>query len=200
MKQILQVSLILFSVFSIFVYLFAKKINVTQSPVKADLIVCLGGGYVERLNKGIQLYKEGFADKIVFTGSGIGTIDKNDQFGFWKIPFFEEHGIIKNDIFFLKCIKNTYAEIKSIKEYMQKYGYKTVLIVSDPPHSNRIQYLVELFQYKKNNLKVKIIASDVWWWNQNKYFDSFRSFWEAMKEVLGMGYYYIRYTFISIQV
>ena len=93
-------------------------------------------------------------------------------------------------------MKNTYTEIKTIKEYMQKYRYKTVLIVSDPPHSNRIQYLVNLFQYKKNNLNVKIIASDVWWWNKNKYFDSFRSFWEAMKEVLGMGYYYVRYTLI----
>jgi len=196
MKQILKYSLIFFSLFSLLVFLFAKKMDVTQSPVKADLVVCLGGGYVERLNKGIQLYKEGFADKIVFTGPGIGENDKDDKIGFWKIPFFEEHGVRRSDIFFLENMKNTYTEIKTIKEYMQKYRYKTVLIVSDPPHSNRIQYLVNLFQYKKNNLNVKIIASDVWWWNKNKYFDSFRSFWEAMKEVLGMGYYYVRYTLI----
>jgi uncharacterized SAM-binding protein YcdF (DUF218 family) len=166
--------------------------DVTQVPSRSDIIVCLGGGYVERINKTIWLYKEGFANKILFTGSGIGTLNSEDKIGFWKTPYFVEHGVAKRDIVFLKNMKNTYVEIKAIKEYMLKQGYKKVLIVSDPPHSKRIQYLAELFQYHKNNLDVKIIGSDVLWWN-NKYVDSFRSFWEATKEIIALGYYYVRY-------
>jgi len=193
LKQILKAIFILFTVFCMCIFLFGKKMDVTQTPIKSDIIVCLGGGYVERLNKGIQLYKEGFAHKVIFTGSGIGLLNRNDKIGFWKIPFFIENGISKSDVVFLDNMENTYLEIKTIKAYMLKYGYKTVLIVSDPPHSKRIQYLVDLFQYKKNNLDVKIIGSDVLWWNKNKYVDSFQSFWEAMQEMIGLGYYYVRY-------
>jgi len=197
LKQILKLIFILFVVFGVCIYLLAKNLNVTQPPIKADIIVCLGGGYVERLDKGIELYHEGYADKIIFTGPGIGLLDQDDKIGFWKIPFFEEKGIPKRDIYYLENMENTYTEIKAIKEYMLKNGYKRVLIVSDPPHSRRIQYLVDLFKYKKSSLEVKIIGSDVLWWNQNKYFDSLRAYIEATKEVLGMIYYYVRYSLFT---
>jgi len=190
----LKIILILLFLFSILVFIFAKTTDVTQAPQKADLIVCLGGGYIERLNKGIELYKDGFADKLMFTGPGIGLSNNDDKIGFWKIPFFEKNGIPSKAIIFLENLQNTYAEIKKIKEYMLEHNYKRVLIVSDPPHSKRIRYLVNLFQYKENKLEAKIIGSDVLWWNENQYIDSFRSFWEAMKEMIGLGYYYVRYS------
>ncbi len=189
----LKIIFIVLFLFAILFFLFAKKIDVTQIPQKADLIVCLGGGYIERLNKTVELYQEGFADKIMFTGSGIGLLDSSDKIGFWKIPFFEKKGISSKDITFLENMQNTYTEIKTIKEYMLKHNYTIVLIVSDPPHSKRIQYLINLFQYQENKLETKIIGSDVLWWNESKYIDSLQSFWEAVKEMIALAYYHLRY-------
>jgi len=197
LQNFLKPIFIFFVIFSVFMYLFAKNLDVTQPPIKSDIIVCLGGGFVERLDKGIALYHESYANKIMFTGPAIGLLNQDDKIGFWKIPFFETKGIPKQDIFYLENMENTYTEIKAIKEYMFENGYKRVLIVSDPPHSRRIQYLVDLFEYKKSSLEAKIIGSDVLWWNQDKYFDSLHSYIEATKEVLAMTYYYVRYTLFT---
>jgi len=181
--------------FVVFIFLFGKKIDVTQAPQKADLIVCLGGGYIERLNRAVELYREGFADKIVFTGSAIGLNNSSDKIGFWKIPFFLKKGLHERDIVHLKDVKNTYEEMREIQSYMLQNHYHKVLIVSDPPHSKRIEYLIDYFAYRKKRLETVIVGSKVPWWSESSYIDSFRSFWEAIKELSGIIYYYFSYEF-----
>jgi len=196
--KIAKVLLITLVFFSFFVFFIGKKLDVTQEATKADIIICLGGGYVERLDKGIELYKERFASKIIFTGNLIGALNAKDKLGFWKVNYFKEHGVLKHHFSFLENTHDTHEEIKSIKKYMLKHHYKKVLIVSDPPHSKRINYLIKAFEYKKNGLSAKIIGSDVLWWTRSDYCDTFWSIKESIYEILGNIYYYIKYMIFHI--
>jgi len=184
--------------FILFVFFMGKKLDVTQEPTKADIIICLGGGYVERLDKGIELYKERLASKIIFTGNFTVALNSKDKLGFWKINYFKEHGVLGNDVSFLENTQDTHEEIKSIKKYMLKHHYKKVLIVSDPAHSKRINYLINFFQYTKNGLSAKVISSDVAWWTTSAYCNTFLSMKESIYEILGNIYYYIKYRVFHI--
>ena len=196
--KLLKGFLVVLVIFSLFVFFIGKKLDITQEPTAADIIICLGGGYVERLDKGIELYKEKLSSKIIFTGNLIGALNPKDKLGFWKVNYFKEHGVLTHDFSFLENTHDTHEEIKSIKKYMLQHHYKKVLIVSDPPHSKRISYLMKFFEYKKNGLSAKIISSDVLWWTRSSYCDTLWSMKEAVYEILGNIYYYIKYRVFHI--
>ena len=198
--RILKTFVVGFILFIFFVMLMGKKLDETQIPQKADIIVSLGGGYAERLDEAILLYKKNFANKILFTGSLMGTVNRHDKIGYWKVKYFESHGVAKKHLYFLKNTPNTHAEVEMIQKYMFQHQYKSVLIVSDPPHSKRIRYLINLFKYKEQGLTAKVIGSHVSWWNKKVYCDSPRAIWEALKELIGVVYYEVRYTLLNFKV
>ena len=195
--KLLKGVLVVLVFFSLFVFFIGKKLDITQEPTAADIIICLGGGYVERLDKGIALYHERYANKIIFTGSLRNGIDSSDKIGYWKIKYFVKHGVQKEDISYLRNMKNTYMEINTLKKLMLRKGYKKVLIVSDPPHSRRIHYLTNLFEYKENGLNVKFMGSSVKWWSKSKYCDSFQSLMYAFIEIISFMNNYLYYSILK---
>jgi len=178
-------------------FFIGKKLDVTQKPSDADIIICLGGGYVERLDKAIALYHKHYANKIIYTGALMHSRNSADKIGFWKIKYFVKHGVKKEDITYLKNMKNTHMEIKALKELMLRDGYKKALIVSDPTHSHRIHYFINLFEYKENGLNVKLIGSDVKWWSESEYCDSLQSFMYAFVEMISFVYNYLHYSILK---
>ena len=67
---------------------FDRWLNVSERPIKAEAIVCLSGGLAgnnlpvdrgwERIYTAIELYFDGWADKVVFTGGGTGQISEGE--------------------------------------------------------------------------------------------------------------------------
>ena len=45
-----------------------KWLDVTQKPVNSDLVVCLGGGTIDRVKKSIELFEKGYANKFLLLG------------------------------------------------------------------------------------------------------------------------------------
>ncbi|MCK5536878.1 MAG: hypothetical protein KAI79_08625 [Bacteroidales bacterium] len=66
MKKII---LSIISLFLLLIFVFLNSgiwIDVTEKPVKSDIIVCLGGGTIERVKKSIELLNGSYAQKDVF--------------------------------------------------------------------------------------------------------------------------------------
>jgi len=63
MKKIVFGFFVLCSLFFLFFSL-GKWIDVTEKPVKADIIVCLGGGTSERVQKAVSLYAQGYSSPM----------------------------------------------------------------------------------------------------------------------------------------
>ena len=118
-----------------FVFLnLGKWIDVTEKPVKSDIIVCLGGGTIERVKKSIELIEQGYARKQLFMLIGESWYNQ---------PYIKKNypGI---NIVIDESPKNTKEEVLFIKQYMKKHSYKSALIVTDPPHSGRVKLLTTL--------------------------------------------------------
>ena len=160
-------SLVLFLLLVVFVFLnLGKWIDVTEKPVKADIIVCLGGGTVERLNMAVDLFNKGYirSESVMLIGESYDTTSYLEKT--YPYTSIEQH----------HEPKNTKEEVLYIKRYMVKYGYKSVLIVTDPPHSRRVSLLHSLLDIEgDDDIDFHMVSSKVLWWNEKKYYDDDRS-------------------------
>lgn len=186
----MYINKVLFSFVTILLFLLfvgfniGKWIDVTEEPIQSDIIVCLGGGTIERVKKSIELVERGYADKEIFLLLGESWYNQ---------PY------IKNNYPHLAVIidespKNTKEEVFFIKQYMYKHGYKSALIVTDPPHSRRISLLnTLLFLEGDAEMIFHIIGSDVKWWDREYYYNNQHARNAVVHESIRIVYSFIVY-------
>ena len=179
---------ILVSILTIFlIYSFfnlGNFLDVTSQPSKTDLIVCLGGGTDKaRTQKTVELYKNGFLkDKsIIFTG--VKSIDKNTYNMIDK-----NINIITND-----KVKNTMEEVLYIKDFIKEKDLKSVIFITDAPHSRRVKFFWDTFGEKLKDVSFTIVASDLTSWDSSKYYTNDFSLKYAFSELTKLVYNSILY-------
>ncbi len=172
-----------------FVFLnLGKWIDVTEEPVKADIIVCLGGGTIERVEKSIELLEGGYSKMEVFLLIGESWYNQ---------PYIKKNYPYMN-IVIDESPKNTKEEVLFIKEYMKKHSYKSALIVTSPPHSGRVKLLTSLISVEEDEaLKFYLAASPVKWWNSEYYYENKRAIVSVEHEIKGILYTLFTYGFLS---
>jgi len=181
---------VIFYTFLLFVVLplaflnFGKWIDATVEPVKADIVVCLGGGTVERVKKSIALIEQGYVDKDVFLLLGESWYNQ---------PYIRKnHPELKVEI--EEEPTSTKEEVLFIKKYMVENGYKTALVVTDPPHTRRVSILNAILSVEGDEgLAFHMIDSDVTWWHKEKYYDHLRSGKAVLNESMKILYSIVVY-------
>lgn len=176
--------------------------DITTPPKKADIIVCLGGGDIQRLQKAQELYHAGFSKqkRLIYTGSNIFYHDMSDNEHakkYYKKAYFLAHGIPRSSLVHIWA-HNTMTEIRRVKKYMLDHHYKSVIFVTDPPHSRRIDILLHhICNYDKMKIQTIIVGSDAWWWDKEKYFLSKNASIYIFLEMIKIVYNYILYGVIE---
>jgi len=154
-------------------------IDATHEPVKSDIIVCLGGGTVERLNTAVKLYSEGYSKtkSIILLGESYDTKEYLEStYPHTRIDQHHEP-------------KNTKEEVLYIKNFMLKNGYNTALVVTDPPHSRRVSVLDTVLSVKgDSDITLRMVSSKVSWWKAKKYYDDKRSSETVLSETIRILY------------
>jgi uncharacterized SAM-binding protein YcdF (DUF218 family) len=171
-----------------------EYLDITVEPRKADIIVYLGGGGFERMEKTMDLYRLGYSKtgKIIFTASA--TLYINRRYVIRKKNYFIEQGIPKENIVHAKKTKNTMEEVLFVKNYMLEHGLKSVIFISDPPHSRRIIFLAQsIADYKGNGLSCSVVGSDVKWWSKKNYYRSTKALTMVVSELIKLPYNYFVY-------
>ena len=169
-----------------FAYLFinlGSYLDITQQPVESDIIVCLGGGAQERVEKSIGLYRQGYAKKniLLLIGSNWSHVAYAKKFAS-DVQYMGRSGP-----------RNTAEEILYIKTLMKNQQYKSAIIVSEPAHSRRIMMLSRLVSINGDEDFLFIpVSSDVKWWDRKKYFYNGQALSMAVLEFLKMlNSYYV---------
>ena len=140
--------------------------DATEKPVKSDLIVCLGGGTVERLNKAVSLYQMDYSksNAVILLGESYDTkayLKKT----YPNVDIVQHHEP-----------KNTKEEVLYIKNYMFTHGFTSALVVTDPPHSRRVSILDTVLNVSgDDDITLHMVSSEVKWWKADKYYDDKRS-------------------------
>lgn len=171
--------IILFTILTIsFFYFFLNLgnfLDVTSNPKKVDLLVCLGGGdYVNRGKKTLELFENEFVKTktIIFTG-------------YTNIKDFKGANIIVN-----RRLQNTYEEVIYVKDYMRTHKLKSVIFVSEVPHSRRILLFSNFFG--NGDFEVSVVGSKFIWDAENYYkYPQMRAY--VFREVVKLTYNFFLY-------
>jgi len=198
-----NIFLSIFLFFIIFIYLFTQLgnfIDISQNPTQADIIVSLGGDRGCRLKETLKLYKQGLSSskKVIYTGSD--SINKNISKSKSRKLFFYKHGIKKKNIIHISHVSNTMEELFFIRQYMLKYHYKSVLIISHPFHSRRILTLAKyIAKYQNYNLKIKVTSCYPSGWDKKYFFLTKANLIITISETIKIIYNLIKYSPLFIK-
>lgn len=170
--------------------------DVTQEPVKSDVIVSLGGGGgQERIEKAVELYTKGYAlqNLLILTGDE-SSIKKNIYIKDRRIQYIEKNNLKNINILKKIYTINTKNEILFIKNFLIDNNYKSAIIVSDAPHSRRISKLIDILKVEGDDgLVFNLVATDTNWWIANTYYRNKRAKNFAFLEVIKLSYAYFAY-------
>jgi len=152
-------------------------------PEKSDLIVCMGGGNIERGLAAADAYKEGLAPNIYISREKLPDgYELLDEKG---IEYPEEGDLLKRLLLDLGVpesaiirgdleIDNSWDEARLIREEVEKRGFKSIIIITSPTHSRRswltFRKVFEGSDVRVLSLPCKYSGFSVkGWWNDRSY-------------------------------
>lgn len=102
---------------------------INENPVKADIIIVLSGGGIERIDKGVQLYKHSYASHFMISN---GQEDNLFQAALIK-------GVPLNSVMLENKARSTLDNAFYTIDIMTKHKLKSAIIVSSNFHMRRVK-------------------------------------------------------------
>jgi len=179
----------------IFLVNIGRFFDVSLPPKPSDIIVSLGGDNGLRIKKTLELYENNMSknQKIILTG--VDNFDSSMKIYEldWRANYLSKKGVDKNNIIFNTKAQNTLQEVFFIKKYMLEHHLHSVIFVTDPPHSRRIDYFVSsIASYADANLSYIVVATQNSWWDRERYYTNPEAIIFVVNESIKLTYYYLQ--------
>jgi len=161
-----------------------------QAPRKADAIVVLGGDGGERALRALALYREGLAPTIVLTGLEHGNAVPPPTIT-WRAEFLVARGVPRSALRFEVESRNSYTEATNVLALMRKAGWRTAVVISDPPHMRRLAWTWERV-FKDSGLNYVLVPSSAPWWSPGGWWHDEQSGSFVIMEYIKLAYYVVK--------
>jgi uncharacterized SAM-binding protein YcdF (DUF218 family) len=134
-------------------------LDVSKPPQSADFLVILGGNN-SRARTAADLYKQGFAPRVIVSGCS--------PFIEQQSTFLEEEGIPPDAILVNDHAQNTWHEAQQVLALLQTEGATSALIITDRSHTRRAR---ATYAHLSGDLAIDLtfvassdaISSENWW-------------------------------------
>lgn len=154
-----------------------------ELPRSADVVVVLGGDDAGvRYIRGCELILAGHSKRLLLINRGAS--ERKDALE--RLRGVE----VRTDDLPI----NSWQEAQAVRAWMQAYGWRSVLVVSDPPHMLRLRYTWSSV-FRGSDLSYFLIATDPPWWSAWRWWGNPLSANFVGSEVLKLGYYIVRFRF-----
>ncbi len=135
---------------------------------KADAIVVVSGGQItSRAEKGIDLYKQGYASNIIFSGA---ALDDGPSNAFAMRDQALASGVSASNIYIDEKSQNTYENAVNSKAILQSLAASKIILVTSPYHQRRANQTFESVLGKDYQLLGVSAFDDRWsksqWWRR----------------------------------
>lgn len=133
-----------------------------SKPQKADVIVVLGGDKGLRVQKGAELYNDGFSKKVLLTG-----IDRRyyrPSHPNWRERRIHKLGVKKSAIVVDTKSQSSWEEAMNTAATMERRKWDSAIVVSDPPHMLRL-WLTWHHAFAGTSKRFTLVATKPDWWH-----------------------------------
>lgn len=151
-----------------------------SNPEKSDVIIILGGDNGLRVRKGAELYNAGYASHVILTG-----ID--ERFYRPGRPNWRERrmialGVPKKSIKVDTKSKTTWEEAENTSKTMKKNGWRSAIVVSDPPHMLRLHQTWSR-AFEGSSKKIILVSTNPSWWHPVIWWKNRQSYQFVISEI-----------------
>jgi uncharacterized SAM-binding protein YcdF (DUF218 family) len=160
------------------------------NPEKTDVIVVLGGDNGLRVRKGAELYNAGYASHIILTG--IDERFYHPSHPNWRERRMMALGVPKNAIRVDTQSMTTWEEAENTAETMEKKGWKSAIVVSDPPHMLRLNQTWKS-AFEGTTKTFVLVSTEPDWWNPWLWWNNKKSYQFVINEIKKNIFYSLMY-------
>ena len=161
-------------------------------PQPADCIVALGGDTGDRIVTALDLYRRGYAPLILLTGVEDSPSDPRRAYLTWRAEYLVKAGVPPAAILYDEHSTNSRDEARNTLALANARGWKSVLVVSDPPHMRRLaRAWGKAFAGTGKNYT--LVATAPAWWQERAWWQSERAAQFVITEYVKLVYYLARY-------
>lgn len=155
-----------------------------ESPVRADLIVSLGGDTGHRAERAAELFQAGYAPHVLLTS----VISERDP----RLALLKRIGVPPAGIHVDSTARNSWQEARLVRRLMEENGWRRVLVVSDPPHLRRLNWSLRQ-AFEGAGFEYRLVSSQPAWWHPDRWWANSRARQFALSELVKLTYYHLRY-------
>ncbi len=166
--------------------------SAVSPPSPSDLIVLLSGDAGARSQTGLELFNRGYGKYILLTGLEDGERAIQPYYLNWRAQFLLDSGVNKDRILTEGRAKNSWEEARYTLALMKQRKWKSLVVVSDPPHLRRLQWVWGKI-FRDSDIKVAFAASKPSWWDEKKWWENEHSVKFVVMEYLKLAYYHLKY-------
>jgi uncharacterized SAM-binding protein YcdF (DUF218 family) len=150
--------------------------------------VVLGGDDGGRLVRGLGLYRGGYAPTVVLTGIEHGNRMTRSAYLTWRAEFLVRQGVPRSALRYDTESDNSYEEAANVRSLMEKHGWRSVLVVSDPPHMRRLSWTWERV-FRGSGRHYVLVPSEPDWWAPQDWWRDEKSGAFVLMEYIKLAYY-----------
>lgn len=197
-RRLLSLGLVFFMAYLLLfkmplIWFIASPLKLADKPQKADVIVVFGGGVgetgspgkstIERARYAVQLYKQRFAENIIFSSGYTYRYNDAENMKLMALSM----GVPDKNIILEQKANSAYENVKFTKEILDKKGWNGILLVTSPYNMARVSLV-----FRKIDGKYRVIHTPVS--NPQFYDRKVGSKWQQINailhEYLGIIYYW----------
>lgn len=164
----------------------------TDASQPSELIVALGGDDGHRVRKVANLFREGFAPRVLVTGLEGAPETEREHYLNWRSRVLAEAGIPRDAVLFDLKASNSREEAMDTLDLMRERGWQRAIVVSDPPHMRRLHWVWGRV-FSGSGKSFVLVSSEPAWWQPDRWWANERSGQFVLTEVIKLGYYFAKY-------
>ncbi len=149
-------------------------------PEKTDVIIVLGGDNGLRVHKGAELYNAGYASHIILTG--IDQRFYHPEHPNWRERRMMTLGVPKVAIKVDSKSRTTWEEAMNTSKTMERKGWRSAMIVSDPPHLLRLHQTWSR-AFEGSSKTFILVPTKPTWWHQILWWRNDKSYQFVISEI-----------------
>lgn len=163
-----------------------------RAPVKADLLVALGGDNGARANRTLELYRKGLAPLVLLTGPEGGYSKTRPTYLHWRARYLVDQGIPEKALLYDQRAASSWEEAVNTLELMKAMKLDRVVVVSDPPHMRRLSWVWGKV-FAGSGKEFTLVASAMEHWDASHWWRRSLSAQFVFGEYVKLAYYFLQY-------
>ncbi len=186
---LLLVVLLALGILTITVGHFLTAVNTLS---QADAIVVLGGdgGSFYRVQQGVELFNEGYAPLVVFSGGTLKDAGLACSSAQLSLEAAQQLGLPADAIIIADGAQSTYDEAVNIRRLAQQHGWRSLILVTDLFHTRRA---ARTFRTLLPDTTIYVSAAPDPRYHAGRWWQNEHSLVTVVTEMIKLGFYWARY-------